>query len=163
MLLIICVGSLLGVYGDMFLRDIYYTQNCSGFLKQTADANTIDLAKEKLSFAINYAKNRGLTSGYTSIFIKTPDEDVGFWFKNLTASLDELNNISPDATQLEKTNVLMKLRETLLDNGEKGTVITQPQGISKHPLNRFFFWIQILLWGLCGFGCIFLWYAIDIH
>lgn len=149
MVLTLCIFGLLGVYGTMIIRDITFTQNCGGFLKQAADANTIELAQEKLAKAVEYAEAKGLTEGYTSIIYKTPDEDIGFWFKNLTASLAELKSVDPDTTLLEKTNVLMKLRESLLGDGNKGTKITLPQGISFFPHNKFFFWAQIFLWLFC--------------
>jgi len=144
---------LIGLYGMMVFRDITYTQNCGGYLKRAADANTVELAKKSLGTAIEYAKDHNLTKGYTSIIYKTPDEDIGFWFTNLSASLEELKNISPGASKLEKTNVLMKLRETLLDNDKDGTSITEPEGISLYPHNKTFFWLQIILWIL--FGIIF--------
>ena len=43
-------------------------------------------------------------------------------------------------SQFEKTNVLMKLRETLTDNGESGTKLTYPTGLMFYPNN--------LLWGI---------------
>jgi hypothetical protein len=149
MVLTLCIFGLLGVYGGLIIRDITFTQNCGGFLKQAADANTIELAQEKLAKAAEYAEAKGLTEGYTSIIYKTPDEDIGFWFKNLTASLAELKSVDPNATLLEKTNVLMKLRESLLDDGDEGTKVTLPAGISKFPYNKSFFWVQILLWLFC--------------
>lgn len=74
-----------------------------------------------------------LTSGYTSILWRTPDEDIGFWYKNLKASQNELQNLKPESV-LEKTNVLMKLRETLVDTGEKSNV-TVPKGLAVYPNN----------------------------
>ena len=62
-------------------------------------------------------------------------EDVGFWYQNLKASLGELEQVSSTATQLEKSNLLIKLRETLLDQGKEGISITSPDGISRFPLN----------------------------
>ena len=62
-------------------------------------------------------------------------EDVGFWYQNLKASLGELDQVSLTASQLEKSNLLIKLRETLLDQGKEGISITSPDGISRFPLN----------------------------
>lgn len=121
--------------GTRTIKSIQYNQNCGGYLKRAADSNTVDQAKEQLKIAITYMENNNLTSGYTSVLWKTPDEDVGFWYKNIKTAYDELEKISPDASQLEKTNVLMKLRETLLDNGESGTIVTEPDGISVFPNN----------------------------
>lgn len=42
-------------------------QNVSGFLKRAADANTIELANQELTKALDYLEANNLTSGYTSI------------------------------------------------------------------------------------------------
>jgi len=114
---------------------IQLDQNCEGYLKRAADANTVEMAKEELGKAIEYAEEKKLTEGYTSILYKTPNEDVGFWYKNLKASSDELGRVKPETPQLERTNILMKLRETLLDSNDGKTSVTVPPGISKYPYN----------------------------
>ena len=55
-------------------------------------------------------------------------------------------NVSPNASQLEKSNVLMKLRETLIDNGENGDNLTVPDGLSRYPNNLM--WGTILMLGI---------------
>ena len=124
---------------------INFDRFCSGYLKRAADANTVELAKTNLAMALSYAEDKGLSSGYTSIIYRTPDEDVGFWYNNLEAALIELDKIGADATQLEKTNVLMKLRETLLDQGKEKISVTFPEGISVFPSNNGF-----AVWGFIG-------------
>jgi hypothetical protein len=126
-----------------------------GYLKRAADANTIELAKQELGRAVSYLQEHNMTSGYTSVFYTTPDEDVGFWFNNLNQSLNELNKLSSTATELEKSNTLMKLRQTLLDHKESGEEITSPDGISVFPNNvlwasLFGFCILSFVAGLAG-------------
>lgn len=127
---------------------ISFDINCEGHLKRAADANTVELAKQEMeTVVIEYLEKNNMTTGYTSILWNTPDEDIDFWYRNLKSSLQELNNISPEATQLEKTNVLMKLRETLLDQGQS-TTVTAPMGISIFPHNALFvflFFISVIL------------------
>lgn len=135
---------------------IQFDRNCEGHLKRAADANTVELAAKEVEIAVEYLKSHDMTTGYTSVVYTTPDEDIGFWYTNLTASLDELKKIKADAPQLEKTNVLMKLRETLLDQGEK-THVTCPDGISVYPTNTFWaFFAVIATLGLLAFGIAFL-------
>lgn len=128
----------------IFFLNIQFDRKCEGHLKRAAYANTIEVAKKELAMAINYMEKEGLTSGYTSILYTTPDEDVGFWYENIKSAYQELEQVNPDATQLEKTNVLMKLRETLMD----GNSVTVPSGIYKHPNN--FVYV-----GLFGLFCVF--------
>jgi hypothetical protein len=136
---------------------INFNRNCGGYLKRAADSNSTEMAKGELSKAITYLESRGDTIGYTSIIYKTPDEDIAFWYHNLKSAWSQLNEIGAGTTELEKTNILMKLRETLLDNGgESGDKLTVPQGISKFPHNGL--WAFILTLGilsLCG-ACIIL-------
>ncbi len=131
------------VYFSMIIyRGIIFDINCGGHMERAASANSIDLAKQEMEIVVKYLEDNGLTSGYTSIFYKTPDEDVGFFYKNMRASLEELRSTEENATPLEKSNVLIKLRETLTYQGESGMDITVPQGISRVPHNAFY-----ALWG----------------
>lgn len=116
---------------------VEFNQNCTGYLKQAADANTIELAIERLDKAIEYVELKNWTDGYTSVLWKTEDENIGFWYKNLKASRVELEK-ALCSSQMEQTNVLMKLRETLTENNENGTYITYPDGLWKYPNNMEF-------------------------
>ena len=116
------------------VRSIQFNQNCAGYLKQAADANNPELALERISVALDYIEANNLTDGYTSILWKTEDENVEFWYRNIVACKNELKACL-GTSQLERKNVLMKVRESLTDEGEKGTVLTIPDGISRHPYN----------------------------
>ncbi len=139
------------IFGVRISKRIELTQNVTGYLKRAADANTIPLANEELSKAIKYLESNNLTNGYTSVLWKTPDEDIAFWYKNLKASQIELQNLKTESA-LEKTNVLMKLRETLVDQG-KNTRVTVPKGLHLYPKNKL--WALLtsiaLLSGFIGF------------
>lgn len=130
---------------DRTIQDIHFEQNVGGYLKRAADANTVEIAAKQLRQAIEYVEAHKLTEGYTSVLYPTPDEDIAFWYNNLVASAKELDSITPETTQLERTNVLMKLRETLLDNGESGSSVTVPHGISIYPNN-----VGYAFWGFIG-------------
>lgn len=116
------------------VKYIQFSQNCGGYLKQAADANSVELAIDRLNIAIDYIEENNLTSGYTSVIYRTEDENVGFWYKNIVTCRDELLSCI-NGTQFEQTNTLMKVRESLIDNGEKGDTLTIPSGISRYPNN----------------------------
>lgn len=111
-----------------------FDQNCYGYLKQTANANTPELALERLNLAIGYIEAHNLTSGYTSILWETEDENIEFWYRNILACREELQNCM-NSSQLEKTNVLMKVRESLTDSNGEHTIIIIPKGLYKYPHN----------------------------
>lgn len=145
------------IFGFRIAENIKFKQNVSGYLKRAADANTIDLANQELSKAITFLESNNMTSGYTSIFYKTPDEDVDFWYRNLKASQNELQNLNSESA-LEKTNVLIKLRETLMDVGEKSKV-TVPKGLSVYPNNAM--WAVLMTLALVCLGYGFVLFAIE--
>lgn len=145
----IMAGVILGVI--VFMASIVFDQNCGGYLKQTADANTAELALERLNIAIKYAEDNALTSGYTSIFYRTENDNIGYWYQNLKACQKELENVI-GKSQLEQTNVLMKVRESLTDNGQDGTELTLPGGIARYPNNIGYGIMAVLAFILFGFG-----------
>lgn len=124
------------------VRYIQFDRGCEGYLKRAADANTVALAKRELAIAVKYMEDNKMTSGFTSIVYNTPDEDIGYWYENLSESLKELNDIKKDAiTDIEKnrqSNTLKKLRETILDDTKNGVEVTSPSGISRYPYNGLF-------------------------
>lgn len=119
------------LFGSMIYQEIKMEQNCTGYLKRAADANTVELAKVELEKCIAYLEANDLTTGYTSIIYNTPDEDISFWYTNIKDSHRELTLVTDSTTSLEKSNILMKLRETLLDN-EK---LSAPTGLARFPNN----------------------------
>ena len=122
------------IFGLRIAEKVEFKQNVTGYLKRAADANTIELAEAELTKVIDYLEANNLTSGYTSILWKTPDEDIDYWYRNLKASQIELQTLESESA-LEKTNVLIKLRETLVDVGES-TKVTVPDDLSVYPNNK---------------------------
>ena len=138
---------------DRIVNAVQFDFGCEAYLKRAADANTVELAKENLARAIEYAEENKLTEGIVSIFLKNPKNDVGFWYEKMKEAYKELDELPEDATNLEKTNMLMKLRESLTDDGgESGVNVTIPEGISIYPNNAaYFWWCIISLIAACAF------------
>lgn len=129
--------AFLALFTFRVVKEINFDRNCTGYLKRSADANNAVMAKKQLDVAVSYLQENHLTNGYTSIIYRTPDEDISFFYDNLIVCQKELGRLldKTDRTQLEESNMLMKLRETLLDDGEHGTTVTVPDGISVYPNN----------------------------
>jgi len=123
--------SLLLWFVVQIVLHVQFTQNCGGYLHRAANANTIELATAEMQKVVDYLDRNDLKSGYTSVLWRTPGDDIGFWYKNLSSSLMELKQLDKNASQLEKSNVLLKLRETLTDH--EGLIA--PTGIDRHPHN----------------------------
>lgn len=137
---LLIVGAVV-IFGFRISKAIDYKQNVSGYLTRAANANTIELAEQELTKSINYLEANKMMTGYTSVFYETPDEDVDFWYKNLKAAQHELQTLN-SSSALEKTNVLLKLRETIMSSSGKSSV-TAPKGISAFPNNTM--WAVLML------------------
>lgn len=149
---IVAFLALVVIYVIIGVKAIRFDIECEGHLKRAADANSVELAKQELKTAVDYLFWSGRNTGYTSVLWKTPDEDVTFWYNNLESAYRELEALPEDATPLEKTNVLMKLRETLTDDSQYGVAVTVPDGISRHPHNAMFGWLRLIAWVFVLFG-----------
>lgn len=125
------------------IKSIQFDQKCGGYLKQAADANSVELAERQLNLAINYIEQHELTSGYTSVLWNTEDENIEYWYNNLKQCQKELAATKDNST-LENTNVLMKLRESLTDVDQNGTTLTIPYGISRYPNNLLYGILNII-------------------
>ena len=137
LLLLAFAAVLLSWSGIRIIASIQFDRNCEGYLKRAADANAIPRAIEETGKALAYIEGHDFTSGFTSILYNTPDEDIGFWYQNLKDAHTEMTELDLEkSTPLEKSNMLMKLRETLLDSGDHGDSVTSPDGISIFPYNK---------------------------
>lgn len=125
-----------------FMNGLTFDQQCEGHLERAAHSNSIETATEELETAVGFLEKNNLTEGYTTIFesLRTPDEDIGFWYRNLATSLKQLQKLPKDITPLERSNVLLKLHESLTAN-QKGQSIVHPSGVARYPHN--------VQWGVC--------------
>lgn len=129
------------------VKEIQFSANCGDYLKMAADANSIDIAEKHLTSAVDYLEKNNLTSGYTKIFVYYPKNNIGLWYENLKSAQTQLRYMQgTDYTELEESNMLMKLRETILD--ENGS-LTHPEGISMAPNYTMMFWLMVFLWVPC--------------
>lgn len=126
---------------------IVFDRDFKGYLKRAADANSVELASKELDKAIAYLKTRNLDTpegrnlgwhnDHTSVVYTTPDEQISFFYDNLITCRNELRVVqtSPSATPTDRSNTLIKLRETLIDHAQDGDRITYPEGLDVYPYN----------------------------
>ena len=62
-----------------------------------------------------------------------PECELDFWYENLKAALIELESTPADADRLTVSNQLIKLRETIVDQHEKGARVTVPPNAHVFP------------------------------
>jgi hypothetical protein len=140
--------------GFRIYHGVMYELECSGHLKRAADANTVETAKEELKVVLDYLESHNMTEGNTGVIIQRPSQDVGFWYNNIKSSYDELCELPEDATGLERSNMLIKLRETLIDHdGDSGDSVTEPSNIAVFPNNAAYliwFWFSFIMTVIFG-------------
>lgn len=131
-----------------YMNHLKFENGCFGHLTRAGHANTIEAAREEIESAVTFLEKENITEGYTAIFegLKTPDEDIGFWYKNLKASLEQLKKIPKEVSALERSNVLLKLRETVIHASSKGEDLVCPPGLARYPNNLT--WTVMLI--VCG-------------
>ncbi len=126
-------------------KDIQFNRKCSSYLKLAADANNIQLASERLDKAITYVEKHGYTSGTTAVIWDDPKYDLDKWYGNLKAAQKNLHSFPANASETEISTTLVKLRETLLDHGENGDIVTLPPDIAVFPNNTMWFILTIVI------------------
>ena len=160
-LIFLSVAYVFFIITMLIIKSVIFDVNCGGRLERAANANTISMAINELDAAIAYIEENNLTEGYTSIFHKSPSEDLSFWYQNIKSCRDELVDIPDDASILVTSNALLKLRESLLSNGEHGESLIIPNGISKYPDNLLWFCLSLFAFILVTFGSAILVYIYD--
>jgi len=109
-----------------------FTWGCEEYLKRAADCSTPEQCGKELDRALQYMRDHGLTSGNSGIIFKTPASDVAFWYNNIGGAREAVRALegSEKTSALERSNVLIRVRETLLDEGK---AVTLPPHISWYP------------------------------
>ena len=127
----------------MAYREYASRRDVLDYLKLAADAPNLALAERYLSTAVHNMEARRWTAGSTALIFKAPRRDIGFWYQNTRGALDEVKTLiatSAELTPVDRSNALVKLRETLMD----GIALTYPEWIELAPHNAFFFWVTLL-------------------
>lgn len=153
-LCIICIIVPCIVYGSAIFKAVNMNANCISYFEMAADANSVELAEKHLSTGIEYLEKNDLTDGNTKVFVYKPTNDLGLWYENLKSAQAQLQemNAKEELTELEESNALMKLRETLLNS--EGSV-THPFMISFYPSHVGWTWVLWLIWLVWGLAMYF--------
>lgn len=146
------------VFGGLLLANYLSLYNkCVGHLERASNANTVEMAIPEMEKALAYVEKKGWTEGYTSLLIRTPDEDLGFWYQNLKSSLEELKTVNDTTSSMTTSNLLMKLKETLIEHSPKDSSgVTYPSGLSRYPYNWWYAFGGIVL------AALWIWFFIKV-
>ena len=136
--------ALIGALAVALTCKIRFDQNCKGYLKRAANANTIELAEQELGKALSYLESNSLTTGSTHTFYFTPACEIDFWYTNLKAAHEELQSFPESADLLTRSNQLMKLRESIVDTDDDGPEVIVPPGLELVP------WQHTVRWSIAA-------------
>lgn len=140
-LAIVCTVFLGGYATLRTVKALQFYTNCKSYIHRATNAMNIETSKTELAKAIDYIEQNNLTEGSVHIFFKNPSNDVGFWYNTLKTAYTELDTFPEDATQLEKSNFMMRMHESFHEVGI-------PEGISIYPNNiLYFLWFILSLFG----------------
>lgn len=144
-LCIICIIIPTVLYSIALYRYVVFKSNCLEYFNLAANANDSKLAEKYITLGINYLEDNDLTCGNTSICIKKPNNDIEFWYNNIKSAQAQLQQINDhdQLTDLDESNILMKLRESLLNSD--GEVI-HPRYIAYYPNQIFWFLVIAFSW-----------------
>lgn len=121
---------------------ISFYQNVTSYLQGAADANSVQLALDRMTPALNFLEETNRTEGYSHLLIKTEKVNVGFWYDNLVSAKKDVEEASNRTLgKLEESNLLLKLRETILNNDGN---VTKPSHIVLYPNQRIFIFFIVL-------------------
>ena len=145
-MMVISLIYFLAWIGVRAIADYNFEANCESHLIKAASTNDIEVAKLELNKSIEYLDNHNLDNGQISIISEAPANNIKLWYDNLNVSLNELSLIQPSSTQLEKLDILSKLRNSLIETNRNVTKVIRPEGIEVYPFNKI-----LCLWGFFSF------------
>lgn len=140
---------------------VMFDIECGDHMKLAAGTGSVELAKAEMAKVVQYLEGHGMTTGFTSIYYEGPEDDIGFFYKNVKSLLAEIEAVSDGATALEKSNMLMKAKEMLTHNKDGTIAITVPEGISIFPYNSRFIQLATLCFIIAMVGVVMVVQAIE--
>lgn len=140
--LVIIIGTSIGES----VKGYQFENNCGIHLARAATAGSLEIAKSELDIGIKYLEDNKLTSGNTDILLKRTAYDIGYWYENIKAGRKDLDGL--DGTALEKSNALIRLKETLT---HKDGTLKAPNGVAIYN-NIVLFTILENVGGILFFG-----------
>ncbi len=139
-LLVIGITLLTAYTAIRITTNEYISVKCGDYFRRAARASDVETAGRELDRAVQYLERRGLTAGYTSVFWRSPDEDIGFWYRNVKTMQRELHAVGPTASQATRSVVLIRFKDAVL----KDNNVISPDGIDIYPYNTWLAGLFIL-------------------
>jgi len=144
------------------VKAVQFQGQCEDYLKLAGDAPTVDKAVGYLRPALDYLERNDMTRGNCAFFFRNPSSDMGLWYGNIKGAYDEAQALlerqaknPTSVTSVDRSNLLIKIREVVIDNGSEGhTVVTSPGNAWLYPFQWLWVigWAVFVLLGLCTAG-----------
>jgi hypothetical protein len=130
-----------------------YENNVGAPLRAADSTFSVDVAQAKLGLVITFLESRGVgeISGSTSLFVPSPDEDIGAWYVRLKGANNLLQSLDENSTQEQEDAAMMAMYRATSRPGHLHNVYV-PEGISVYPNNwAYAMWGFISLpWAIVG-------------
>lgn len=138
-LIIVFIISIIAFIVTLSVKEYDFKFGCQAYIDRAIVASDLDVAQAELGKAIDYMEQHSLTEGIVSIILKNPKNDIGYWYNTIKDTHRQIMEFPRDATQLEKSNFMMRVRESI-----EG--LSTPSWIFLYPHNTLW-----LVWGIISF------------
>lgn len=127
-LIILSIISIVICYSFNINNSADFAENCTAHIEKAATASSVEIAKEELALAIEYVEKNIYKEGNDAY----EDENVEYWYNNMKAAYEKLENVPADASEEAKSTVLLQINESLLKHTVLGKEVELPNNIKDY-------------------------------
>jgi hypothetical protein len=136
--------------------DYQFNQNLETRLIRASHAPDVEIALEEFKVVQKYLSDNNLSSGNSSIWLDTVQNDVTYFKRSIDSSVNDLTKLSKDPEASKNaagSNELLRIEQTFKATGEKGADnLRMPSSLSRFPNQRLWFFGGGMLWIVFVFG-----------
>ena len=146
--------------GYHVLLGYQYNQRFEVHLDRAVHATDVKLASQELEIAKKWLEETKKTSGNSSVTIDIAQNDLGYFYQNISEATQRLNALSAEPNSVAASNELLKFEGSFKVKTEKGETLRQPENLEIFPNQRIWFYGGGVLWVLALIGAFLSWAGI---
>lgn len=144
--------------GVRVYKSQYFDNHCAHHITRSIQEHKVlEHSINELNIAINYVEQHNLTTGYTSVFDYSADDDIDIFYRGLIEKRNYIQKLKDRDTELNSFIEFTEMR------GYTGQSVHIPDGISIYPYNVLYFIFSIVSGILFVIGMIGLITFFDEH
>ena len=123
------------------VKGIVFNRDCGAYLERASQAPTPDIARVSLDKALAYLNENHMTEGNTYIIIPSPNDTLEWLYSRVSQARKVLDEITVKSTPLEVSNVMIRMKDSISEQGESGEHVILPVHVALWPYQLF--WIVV--------------------